>query len=503
MIVSAALAVALWSVCSGFVQAEGLRHRESAPVRRAAVTPSVDFSAILGAPGAQVARRGRPLGRASGNDTWLPDWIAAIGKAALGDDPAVRREARQRVMASRKLARQAPAAVNTRHGGGALGGQTVAAAAPSASAGQTMPPSRTADGEEPYWKTGEPAVSIRHIEKPSVLTREPPASSAEIAPPLSVPAPTTEVQPEPPRPLVTGALAVPPPPVPAAVPLPPLAVPAPPPPQPSLPATPPAADADAKGLRAVALDVVRVRRDLPKLELASRVYAERKLSGDVVFQSIPDWVVLEHAHDSMSEADWSAAMASGFEAVTYINDAAKIIVVAIAGTQDLKRDFIANDVWRALIKAEAPQQFYFATQYIKSVKRRYLPAGYAIECVGHSLGGGACAYAAAELAIPASVINPISAGRLETANDGLITNYVVDGDIANLVYGARGNTFSGQVHVIDDATLRETRQRIAERWGRLGGIAVIVQDLRGAIDGHRVDGALDKIARMADVSRPR
>jgi hypothetical protein len=92
---------------------------------------------------------------------------------------------------------------------------------------------------------------------------------------------------------------------------------------------------------------------------------------------------------------------------------------------------------------------------------------------------------------------------MESANEHLITNYVVDGDIARLVYGARGNELSGQVQVIDRTVDREARQRIAERWGRLGGIAVIVQDLRGAIDGHRVDAALDKIARMADVPRPR
>ena len=80
---------------------------------------------------------------------------------------------------------------------------------------------------------------------------------------------------------------------------------------------------------------------------------------------------------------------------------------------------------------------------------------------------------------------------------------MVDREIASLVYGARGNGLSGAVHVISDGNDRLARERIIERWGRLGGIAVVIDDLRGAIDGHRVDAALDKIARMAEATRPR
>jgi len=290
--------------------------------------------------------------------------------------------------------------------------------------------------------------------------------------------------PLPPQPFVTGALPVPP--VAASA-------------QPE----PPAAPAETPAARVHAIELEKARRDLVKLELSSRVYSERRLAGQRVFATAPDWIVLEHANEAMHEPEWAAAVASGFAAVTYINDVERLVVVAIAGTQDLKRDFLANDVWQALIRAEAPQQFFFATQYVKSVKRRYLSAGYTIECVGHSLGGGACAYAAADIGIEARVINPISAGRLDPRHAHMITNYVVDGEIANLVYGARGNVLSGQVHVISDRNDKAARERIVERWGRLGGIAVVIDELRGAIDGHRVDAALDKIARMAETSRPR
>jgi hypothetical protein len=290
--------------------------------------------------------------------------------------------------------------------------------------------------------------------------------------------------PLPPQPFVTGAL-----------PVPPVAAPAQPEPH-AVPAETPAA-------RVHAIELEKARRDLVKLELSSRVYSERRLAGQRVFATASDWIVLEHANEAMHEPEWAAAVASGFAAVTYINDVERVVVVAIAGTQDLKRDFLANDVWQALIRAEAPQQFFFATQYVKSVKRRYLSAGYTIECVGHSLGGGACAYAAADIGIEARVINPISAGRLDPRHAHMITNYVVDGEIANLVYGARGNVLSGQVHVISDRNDKAARERIVERWGRLGGIAVVIDELRGAIDGHRVDAALDKIARMAETSRPR
>lgn len=481
------LAIGL-SIQAETVAAEGLRYSErSAAAVGVAAEPA---RARLAEPAIKRVRQA-VKSRSKQDDSWLPGWVAAIGDAIIGP-PSTPKPA-----VVRRVARPAvPAAAAIAH----------------ASVRPELPLAPTADTAARQAVPSRPVGSFEPASAaPTAAVVTPPVQPIASAPPTPVPppavAPPTVSAPPPAsvpaNPIQTGALAVPPRPAPPVTPAQPVA-PAPLPPAPTAPSaevvTPPT---EQSGAQVERLDIARARRDLPKLELASRVYSERKLAGERVFNATPDWVVLEHAHDAMGEADWAAARASGFEAVAYINDVSKTVVVAIAGTQDLRRDFITNDLWHALIKSQAPQQFYFATQYIKSVKRRYVASGYTIECVGHSLGGGACAYAAADIGIEARVVNPISAGRLEPRFEHLITNYVVDGDIASLVYRARGNDISGNVQLIDNRTGRDARQKVIDRWGRLGGIAVIIEDLRGAIDGHRVDSALDRIARMAEAERLR
>lgn len=252
----------------------------------------------------------------------------------------------------------------------------------------------------------------------------------------------------------------------------------------------------------VAAERTQTRLDLVKLELASRTYDERKMSGQQVFELRSDWRVLERAQDALSGAELIAATAAGFEANAYINEATRTIIVAVAGSQDLRRDFLTADVWKALIKAEAPQQFYLAKTYVRSVIQRYQLQGYSTECVGHSLGGGACAYAAAELGIRALVLNPISAGKLPAAARVLVTNYIVDGEIASLVYGARGNEFPGHVQVISDG--RDVIRLMAlEKFGQMAGPILVIREFRASVQAHKVDHALDLIATQAETARPR
>ena len=246
----------------------------------------------------------------------------------------------------------------------------------------------------------------------------------------------------------------------------------------------------------------QARTDLVKLEFAARTYDEHKLSGDQVFELAGDWRVLERARDALSGAELSSAIAVGFEANAYINEKTKTIVVAVAGSQDLRRDFLGADVWQALIKSESPQQFYMAKTYVRSVIQRYQMQGFSTECVGHSLGGGACAYAASELGIRALVVNPIAAGKLAPNARYLVTNYVVDGDIASLIYGARGNEAPGTVQIINDG--RDVIRLMAlEKYGQLAGPILVVRELRAGIDSHKVEHALDLIAAQAEVARPR
>ncbi len=328
----------------------------------------------------------------------------------------------------------------------------------------------------------EPAVARRprHASKPAFATLAlaalavptPTAALVSVAPASAAPLPVTS-------PIVTGALNPGP-----------------------MDAAKPDGSTDAFASLIVAAERSQARLDLVKLELASRTYDERKLSGQSAFEMRGDWRILERARDALAGAELAGAVAAGFEANAYINEATRTIVVAVAGSQDLRRDFLAADVWKALIKAEAPQQFYLAKTYVRSVIQRYQLQGFSTECVGHSLGGGACAYAAAELGIRAVVINPISAGKLATAARFLVTNYVVDGEIASLVYGARGNQAAGTVHVVNDG--RDVIRLMAlEKYGQMAGPVLVIRELRASLETHKVEQALDLIAAQAEVSRPR
>ncbi len=324
----------------------------------------------------------------------------------------------------------------------------------------------------------------------------PPKPRLRTARPTDVPTPRTGAQ------ITTGAIVVPQPAVPV---------------QPNVPAAPPAiapggpmearhvdqhrlhpGDAESQIVREAARAQSRV--DLVKLELARRTYDEPKIAGQSVFTSRPEWRVLERARDAWTDAELSASRAAGFEANAYINDVDKRIVVAIAGTQDLRRDFIEADIWRALIQSQSPQHFFLSKSYIRSVMKRYQAQGYQTECVGHSLGGAACAYAASELGIRAIVVNPISAGLLPETARLWITNYVVDGDIAAKVYAARGNGNNGDVQRIGDGG-EAARAAVQAKYGPLAGPILIVRDLQNSVKVHQIDRALDLIAAHAGTER--
>jgi hypothetical protein len=242
--------------------------------------------------------------------------------------------------------------------------------------------------------------------------------------------------------------------------------------------------------------------DLIKLEMAGRTYNEPQMPGERVFLTHPEWRVLERSQEALEPAERAAAEAAGFVANAYVNDTTRTIVVAIAGSQDLRRHLITSDIWQALIKAEAPQQFFMAKSYVRSVMKRFQANGYSTECVGHSLGGGACAYVATELGLRAIVVNPIAAGKLQPDARSFVTNYVVDGDVAQLVYAARGNEFAGDLMIISDGQ-DHRRQRIAEIYGPLSGPILLIRSVSDSVRAHRIDTALDQISQFAETRRPR
>ncbi len=256
--------------------------------------------------------------------------------------------------------------------------------------------------------------------------------------------------------------------------------------RPNVPAAP-VVTPDASQALVQAAERAQARSDLVKLELANRTYDEPRLSGQAAFDLRSDWRVLERARDALSGPELAAAQAAGFEANAYINEMTRTIVVAVAGSQDLRRDFLQADIWDALIRSQMPQQFFLAKTYIRSVMQRYQMRGFTTECVGHSLGGGACAYAAAELNVRAVVVNPIAAGKLPAGAKFLVTNYVVDGEIANLVYGARGHEFTGDVYRVSDGSREDARTKAVEKFGPAGGT-----NSRGARTVRQREGPQDR-----------
>ncbi len=270
------------------------------------------------------------------------------------------------------------------------------------------------------------------------------------------------------------------------------------------------------------IDTRIASHDLVALELASRAYDEHRAPGQSAFQSRSDWRVLEHAVSAMQPALRQRAEASGFDATAYVNHTERRIIIAIAGSctrlffgarqaavksqQECKKDWIDNDINAALKDARAPDQFGVARDYIGAAIDRHVPpdggSSYTFECSGHSLGGGACAFAAAALGLRATTLNPISAGVLQAARPELIANYVVEGDLARIVYGLRGLAPTGIVYVIDDGRDRLKPILQAVSYGALRGTAYFIgrQFVEAFLD-HKLGQGLDRLAEQAQMKR--
>jgi hypothetical protein len=247
-----------------------------------------------------------------------------------------------------------------------------------------------------------------------------------------------------------------------------------------------------------AADRTQARVDIVKLELAQRTYDEQRFSGRSAFDFRNDWRVLERARDALPPGQLAAAEAVGFEANAYINDAERTIVIAIAARRDLRRDFMAADAWREAVATERPQLMNLARAYSRSVMQRYQMQGYTTECVGHSLGGGACVALAGELGLKAIVLNPLSLVAPPPRAAELVTNYIVDGELAALVPDAPVNRAAPLPRVSD-----EVRARIAATYGELSGPVLVVRDIQQGARVHRVDRALDLLAVHAEAERAR
>ena len=271
-----------------------------------------------------------------------------------------------------------------------------------------------------------------------------------------------------------------------------------------------------------AVDQRSATRDIVALELANRAYDETQTPGRSAFTAAKDWRVLEHAVGAMDPALRHRAVESGFDATAYINSAERRIIVAIAGScsrmwlgsrqaalksqLECRKDWIDNDINAALIRKQTPAQFLVARDYIASVIARHgaddAGPAFAVACSGHSLGGGACAFAASALSIPATTLNPISAGVLRIDRPDQIVNYVVQGDLARVVYGLRGLAPTGTVYVVDDGRDHLKPVLRAMQYGALRGTAYFVsRHVVEAFMDHTLGNALDRLVAQAGIKR--
>ncbi|WP_210209483.1 hypothetical protein [Undibacter mobilis] len=179
----------------------------------------------------------------------------------------------------------------------------------------------------------------------------------------------------------------------------------------------------------------KLKYDWVSLQLANAAYSDKLTLGSTVFKNNPDWKVLDRRDDK----------ATGFTAFTFVNIKEHRMVVAVRGSasptclvlatvcpadkvRDAAADWIGNA--DAMVRGNISPQFRNAEQYVGDIKRRFGDR-FAIDCSGHSQGGGACAYAASQTTgVHAVTINPTSANSLSTDNAYMIDNYVVGGEVA-------------------------------------------------------------------------
>lgn len=246
-------------------------------------------------------------------------------------------------------------------------------------------------------------------------------------------------------------------------------------------------------------DRTKVVADWAILELAASVYGIKTMPGQSPFAGNHDWKMLEIADARALPEKRAALKAMGFNAYSYVNEQGKMIVVAVQGSRvpdldaastpatraDVIQDWWVNDMKKALITGDTPPQFEAARQYVEAIKQAYGDK-YTIVCSGHSLGGGACAYAAGMEGVRAVVINPISSSAsTRPENAPLIDNYVVEGELASEASGFAGRAVIGHQYRINN--YREP-----------GGV---VKTVENTFSDHGVDTAMDDLARQVGLSR--
>lgn len=241
------------------------------------------------------------------------------------------------------------------------------------------------------------------------------------------------------------------------------------------------------------MDKRKVAHDWDTLNLSRASYSDTLKRGDVVFKNNQDWRVEDKREDK----------ASGFLAYAFLNEKEGKIVVGVQGSRgphraiipgekrDVYQDWITQDA-KAVAFGKIPTQFRAAEAYVRDIKSQYGDR-YVVDCTGHSLGGGACSYAASQIpGVHAVVINPISANSVATQNAYLIDNYVVPGDLAQVVNKGFERGLTGWAYQIPDPLTPSS--------GVAQSTPSIVVLGNEPVGRHFADRALEAIRRNQDLT---
>jgi hypothetical protein len=254
------------------------------------------------------------------------------------------------------------------------------------------------------------------------------------------------------------------------------------------------------GVTAARLNQDKLKHDWDALNLASASYNDNLKKGDLVFKGRDDWVVADRHVDPKT----------GLLAYAFKNEKTATIVVAFQGSRNLLspssyspqngpdtwRDWVQND-GRAYILSQRPPQFDGAKDYVQSIQKQY-GKDYVIDCTGHSLGGGACTYAASQLkGIHATTLDPITYQGATANNAFAIDNYVTRGDPADIANRLQNRTSPGWYYqVIPQAPPAAP-----------SGVAVSTPPTMPAtgmpiVGRHNPDVLLDALAAETGLARP-
>jgi hypothetical protein len=247
------------------------------------------------------------------------------------------------------------------------------------------------------------------------------------------------------------------------------------------------------------MNAEKVKQDWMVIQMASAAYSDKLVKGENVFKGNSDWKVADKRFDQ----------ASGLFAYVLSNRNEGRMVVAFRGSNDprwlltpnVRQSRDAAKDWAQDIAAyfggKQPAQFKVAESMLKDIKKEF-GAHYSIECVGHSLGGADCVYAAAQVpGVHGVAIDPISANSIATRNAYLIDNYVVPGNASDAGSSVFERGITGYTYRVESSNVRgplpiEVSQSTPSVIDPLG---------TNMIARHSVEGALDAIGKDAGLER--